>query len=71
MPCIRIGNAILTVAPERVSLKTYGSNVWMEYHHFLGPTFFRSPRSETELVAGRKIWDAFYKWQEEHDPRPA
>lgn len=49
-----------------LSLKPYGSDVWMEFLNSIGPVFFRSENSERPMNPGKKTWKAYKKWEEEH-----
>ena len=64
MSCIVTPNAIIC-APKHwcVPLESFGSRVWMEYHTYLGPTFYRSENMITPIATpSKKTWAAFEKW---------
>ena len=66
MACIEIDNGIMCVSDSFVNLEPYGAKVWCDYHHYLGPVFFRSANAITEIrVPSRKTWNAFQKWRDE------
>jgi hypothetical protein len=66
MTCYRIGKGFICTSDNVVNLKPYGANIWMEWHHYMGPTFFRSEnRIKPIYYPSKKTWQAFYKWQEE------
>lgn len=64
MACHQIApTAIICGADKFADLAPYGAKVWVEYHNYLGPTFYRSGRMLTPIrVPSRKTWDAFDKW---------
>lgn len=57
MPTIRLGNALVTYSNRyRLPLRD-GTHVFMEWHSYCGPTFYRDRLCQREIV---------YWWQ---DPR--
>jgi len=49
MTCHRIGGAIVCISPfYRLPLRD-GTHVFMEWHSYLGPTFFRD-RNRTRII---------------------
>ena len=57
--------------PDRlVNLENYGAKrIWMEWHNYLGPTFFRGKYGPAIRVPGEKTWAAFDTWHaENHKP---
>jgi len=68
MSCIRIEHGYICGPDSVVDLSSYGAKIWMEWHHYLGPTFFRSVNRITPIVTpSRKTWAAFEKWQGEQN----
>lgn len=54
MTCIRFGNAIITFSPTyRLPLRD-GTRIYMDWHHYCGPTFFRDRHCTREVD---KWWD--------------
>lgn len=52
------------------SLEKYGAKVWVEFHPYCGPSFYRSKRCITEIRnPSKKTWDAFSKWLEARDKK--
>ena len=52
--------------PEIVNLEKYGApRIWMEWHNYLGPTFFRGKYGPAIQVPGEKAWEAFRVWHVE------
>lgn len=63
MGCIRIEHGFICEADDFVNLAPFGSKVWMSWHHYLGPTFYRSESAIKQIESpSKKTWDAFYKW---------
>jgi hypothetical protein len=51
-----------------VNLKPYGSRVWLEWHNYLGPSFYRGPKSAEEIrMPGKKTWEVFERWKKDYD----
>ena len=49
-----------------VDLAPYGSRVWLEFHRYTGPAFFRGRESKEEIRnPSRKTWRAFEAWHRE------
>jgi len=47
-----------------VNLAPYGARVWMAYHDYFGPTFYRSMgRIRPIEKPSRKTWAAYEEWQ--------
>lgn len=47
-----------------VNLEPFGAKVWCEFHHYLGPHFFRSEKANIEIAnPSRKTWKAFEAWR--------
>ena len=56
------------MANDPISLEPYGAKVWMEYHRYMGPAFFRSLNRITPIITpSKKTWEAFSKWKIEND----
>lgn len=65
MACIRIEHGFICGPDNFVDLKPFGAKVWMEWHHYHGPTFYRSEsRIQPILWPHKKTWDAFGKWMD-------
>ena len=48
-----------------VDLSPYGSRVWLEFHRYTGPSFFRGQNSTEEICnPSRKTWRAFEAWHQ-------
>lgn len=45
-----------------VDMRPYGAAVWMEFHHYIGPVFYRSKRGMDPMEPGKKCWEAYEKW---------
>ena len=59
-------SAVICHADYFVSLEEYGAHVWLEFHHYTGPTFFRSKNAIKPIEKpSKKTWDAFSKWHDE------
>ena len=68
MACIRIERGYLCGPDDFVNMEPYGANVWMSWHHYHGPTFYRSEAAiKPILVPSKKTWDAFNLWFEERE----
>ena len=70
MACTKISflNAIICGPDHIVNLAPFGSKVWCEFHHYLGPSFYRGPRSTNEIAnPSRKTWRAFDAWMKTID----
>jgi hypothetical protein len=62
---------VIVCGPDAfVSLKPYDADVWLEWHNYLGPTFYRSEKALKPIqVPSRKTWAAFNKWKVEFDEK--
>ena len=50
-----------------VDLGKYGApRIWMEWHNYLGPTFFRGKYGPSIGKPGKKTWAAFDAWHAEN-----
>jgi len=67
MPCIKLPNMIICRTSGFVRLRLSDATcVFMEFHDYLGPTFFRDKECRREIVmwyANEKIIDAFEWFQ--------
>jgi hypothetical protein len=64
MPCIRIPDGILTVANARVDLTPHGWRGQLEWHDYLGPSFWRGPRARDAIAKPTPaMWRAFDHWR--------
>lgn len=53
-------------ADRFVNLEKYGANrIWMEWHNYLGPTFYRGKYGPVIRTPGKKTWEAFGVWHSE------
>jgi hypothetical protein len=69
MSCVKIESGWLCGPDDIVNLEAFGAKVWMEWHHYLGPTFYRSEGMiKPILTPSKKTWDAFGKWQDKKRP---
>jgi len=70
MSCVVTTNAIICYPKHTcVPLESYGAKVWMEYHTYLGPTFYRSENMISPIYTpSKKTWQAFDKWISEQNP---
>jgi hypothetical protein len=69
MPCIRIPNGILTVANARIDLSVYGWKGELEWHDYLGPSFWRGPNARDAIAKPPKAaWRAFDSWRAKERP---
>lgn len=69
MTCTRISgrgfNGIVCGPDHFVSLEPFGARVWCEFHHYLGPSFYRGKDSTVEIAnPSRKTWRAFEAWMD-------
>lgn len=63
MTCLKIKDGYLCMDDDFVSLEPYGAKVWMSWHHYLGPTFYRSEAAIKPIMSpSEKTWDAFERW---------
>ena len=63
MTCVRIVGGFLCGPDDFVNLENYGAHVWVEWHHYTGPTFFRSENRIKPIGSpSKKTWDAFQRW---------
>lgn len=63
MACFRIEHGFICGPDDFVNLKPFGACVWMEWHHYMGPTFFRSENAIKPIYyPSKKTWDAFQRW---------
>jgi len=66
MGCIRIEYGFICGPDDFIDMVPYGAHVWMEWHHYYGPTFYRSKnRIKPIITPSKKTWTAFEKWQKE------
>lgn len=65
MACNFFSGGVYCTADAMINLRPYGSSVWMEWHNYLGPSFFRGKHSNSDMQAGRKTWKAFELWYEQ------
>jgi hypothetical protein len=66
MACVRIKDGFVCGPDDFVNLEQYGARVWMSWHHYMGPTFYRSEAAIKPIYTpSKKTWDAFGKWQKE------
>lgn len=64
MTCIRVEHGFICGPDDFVDLAPFGSFVWMEWHSYHGPTFYRSKAAIKPIsVPSKKTWDAFGLWQ--------
>lgn len=64
MACVRIEHGFICGPDDFVDMSPFGAKVWMEWHHYLGPTFYRSEAAiKPIIVPSRKTWTAFEAWQ--------
>ena len=67
MACIPIKTGFICTDDAWLSLAPFGARVWMSYHHYTGPEFYRSESAITPIITpSRKTWDAFTKWRKEN-----
>ena len=63
MTCKKLDNAIICGPDYVVNLAPYGSKVWMEWHHYIGPTFYRSMNMIKPIdTPSSKTWMAYSDW---------
>jgi hypothetical protein len=64
MGCIRIEHGYICGPDAFVNLEQFGANVWVSWHNYMGPTFYRSKNMIKPIeVPSKKTWDAFTKWR--------
>ena len=67
MTCMIIEHGYICGPDEIVDLTPYGSKVWLSWHHYTGPVFYRSENMIKPIVCpSKKTWDAFGKWRNWH-----
>jgi len=67
MTCLRIEHGFICGPDVFVNLGQYGSKVWMEWHHYTGPTFYRSESAIKPInTPSKKTWNAFERWREDN-----
>lgn len=49
MTCTRVGNAIICTSPSFRLRLTDGTCVFMEFHHYCGPMFFKDREQRREI----------------------
>lgn len=65
MTCTRIKNGVVCGPDMIVNLSAYGASVWMSWHHYMGPTFYRSESMIKPIIhPSKKTWDAFGRWDD-------
>lgn len=65
MTCCKIKDGWLCMDDDFVNLEPYGARVWMSWHHYCGPTFYRSKAALKPIISpSKKTWDAFARWME-------
>ena len=65
MPCFHFKDGYLCLDKDPINLEPFGAKVWMLFHRYCGPSFFRSENCITIIrVPSKKTWDAFYKWEQ-------
>ena len=73
MTCVKMrGGYVCGNFKPLIPLKEYGVDVWLEMHTFIGPIFYRKEKSTRHIddrYLTKKMWDAFYKWQEAQDKK--
>jgi hypothetical protein len=70
MTCIPIKNGVVCCHDDFVNLAPYGAKVWMSWHNYLGPVFYRSKNAIKQIdVPSQKTWDAFGKWHKQRRGR--
>jgi len=63
MTCIKIEYGFLCGSDDFVNLESFGAKVWMSWHHYSGPIFYRSKNAIKPIVSpSKKTWDAFELW---------
>lgn len=63
MACIQVEYGFICGPDDFVNLSPFGANIWMSWHHYHGPTFYRSESAiKTIKTPSRKTWNAFRKW---------
>lgn len=68
MTCIRIEHGFVCGEDDFVDLRKYGAHIWLSWHHYHGPTFYRSKNAIKPIVApSKKTWDAFQAWLKEKE----
>lgn len=63
MTCIRIEHGFVCGEDDFVDLRKYGAHIWLSWHHYHGPTFYKSKNAiKPIIVPSKKTWDAFQRW---------
>jgi hypothetical protein len=63
MACMRIEHGFICGPDYWVNMKPYGACVWMEWHNYHGPTFYRSESALNPIkTPSKKTWEAFTRW---------
>lgn len=69
-PCIQIEHGWLCLDEGPIDMSQYGAKVFMLWHPYCGPTFFRSVNCIKAIEApGKKTWAAFDQWKAERDAK--
>ena len=69
MACNKIKEGYLCTGDDWVNLEPFGAKIWMSWHNYLGPTFYRSEAAIKPIVVpGPKTWEAFGKWLKQRSP---
>ena len=64
MACTRIKSGFLCVVGNSVDMEPFGEKIWMRWHNYLGPTFYRSKSMIKPIInPSRKTWKAFDAWK--------
>ena len=67
MGCIRIEHGFICGDDDFVDLSPFGSFVWMSWHRYHGPTFYRSKNAIKAIeTPSSKTWKAFEKWRSQN-----
>jgi len=64
MGCIRIEHGFVCGPDDFVNLEPFGAKVWMSWHNYLGPSFYRSENMLKPIqTPSSKTWKAFEAWR--------
>ena len=64
MGCIQIEHGFICGPDDFVDLTKFGAKVWVSWHNYLGPTFYRSKAAIKPIITpGKKTWLAFGLWR--------
>lgn len=65
MTCFKVKYGYVCGPDKIIDLSPLGAKVWMEWHNYLGPIFYRSKNMIKPIgTPSKKTWEAFERWRE-------